>query len=56
METIALCSVAAGADGVFLEFHPSPDQAKCDGPSAWPLADAGKLLKKIEGVKAAILA
>ena len=25
--------MAAGADGVFLEFHPDPDKALCDGPS-----------------------
>ncbi len=54
VETIALSAVAAGADGVFLEFHPNPDQAKCDGPSAWPLAKAGALIKKIEAVRAAI--
>ncbi|HEY8278880.1 MAG TPA: 3-deoxy-8-phosphooctulonate synthase [Bdellovibrionota bacterium] len=54
VETIALSAVAAGVDGVFLEFHPNPDKAKCDGPSAWPLADAGKLLKKLEAVRAAI--
>ncbi len=50
VETLALASVAAGADGVFLEFHPDPDKAKCDGPSAWPLADAGRLLGRIEAV------
>lgn len=54
VETIALAAVASGADGVFLEFHPDPDRAKCDGPSAWPLADAAKLLKKLEAVRGAI--
>jgi 2-dehydro-3-deoxyphosphooctonate aldolase (KDO 8-P synthase) len=53
VETIALASVAAGADGVFLEFHPEPDQAKCDGPSAWPLKDASRLLRRIEAVAGA---
>ncbi len=50
VETIAACAVAAGADGVFLEFHPSPDSAKCDAPSCWPLADAGRLLKKLDAI------
>jgi 2-dehydro-3-deoxyphosphooctonate aldolase (KDO 8-P synthase) len=54
VEILALASVASGADGVFLEFHPDPDRAKCDGPSAWPLAEAGKLLQRIEAVRAAI--
>ena len=54
VETIALSSVAAGADGVFLEFHPDPDKAKCDGPSAWPLKDAARLLKRIEAVHMAV--
>lgn len=29
--------IAVGLAGLFLEAHPSPDQAKCDGPSALPL-------------------
>ena len=54
VETLALAAVAAGADGVFLEFHPDPAKAKCDGPSCLPLAQAGALLKKLEAVRAAI--
>jgi 2-dehydro-3-deoxyphosphooctonate aldolase (KDO 8-P synthase) len=53
VETLALSAVAAGADGMFLEFHPDPEKAKCDGPSAWPLKDAERLLKRIEAVFAA---
>lgn len=29
--------IAVGIAGLFLEAHPSPDQARCDGPSALPL-------------------
>jgi len=29
--------IAAGIAGLFLEAHPHPDQARCDGPSALPL-------------------
>lgn len=54
VETIALAAVASGVDGVFLEFHPDPDKAKCDGPSCWPLGDAMRLLKKLEAVRAAV--
>lgn len=34
---LARAGVAAGIAGLFLEAHPNPDQAKCDGPSALPL-------------------
>lgn len=36
---LARAAVAAGADGVFMEVHPSPDQALCDGPNSLPLKD-----------------
>ncbi|EPR42194.1 2-dehydro-3-deoxyphosphooctonate aldolase [Desulfovibrio sp. X2] len=35
--TLARAAVAAGAGGVFLEVHPNPDKALCDGPNSWPL-------------------
>ncbi len=35
--TLARAAVAAGVDGVFLETHPNPDKALCDGPNSWPL-------------------
>ncbi len=47
---IAKAAVAAGADGVFLEFHPDPDKALCDGPSALPLDAAEGLLKTLKGI------
>lgn len=56
VETLALASVASGADGVFLEFHPDPEKAKCDGPSCLPLSGAAALIKKIEAVKEAVQA
>ena len=34
---LARAGVAAGIAGLFLETHPDPDQALCDGPSALPL-------------------
>lgn len=45
---IAKAAVAAGADGVFLEFHPDPDRALCDGPSCLPLAAARPLLTTLK--------
>jgi len=34
---LARAGLAVGVAGLFLEAHPDPDQAKCDGPSALPL-------------------
>jgi 2-dehydro-3-deoxyphosphooctonate aldolase (KDO 8-P synthase) len=51
---IARAAVAAGADGVFLEFHPDPDRALCDGPSCLPLSAAAGLLKSLKAVHAAV--
>jgi 2-dehydro-3-deoxyphosphooctonate aldolase (KDO 8-P synthase) len=41
---LARCAVAAGADGLFIETHPNPDQALSDGPNMIPLADMARLL------------
>lgn len=48
---IAKAAVAAGADAVFLEFHPQPDQALCDGPSALPLEAARPLLAQLKAIR-----
>ena len=45
---IARAAVASGADGVFLEFHPEPDKALCDGPSCLPLSSAESLLGELK--------
>ncbi|MBF0320346.1 MAG: 3-deoxy-8-phosphooctulonate synthase [Nitrospirae bacterium] len=42
--TLALAGVAAGADGVFLEVHPYPDNALCDGPNMLELKNVEGLL------------
>ncbi len=34
---LARAGMAVGLAGIFLEAHPDPDSAKCDGPSALPL-------------------
>ena len=47
---IAAAAVAAGADGVFLEFHPDPDKALCDGPSCLPLAGARDVLGRLKAL------
>lgn len=47
---IARAAVAAGADGVFLEFHTDPDKALCDGPSCLPLSGARGLLASLKAI------
>jgi 2-dehydro-3-deoxyphosphooctonate aldolase (KDO 8-P synthase) len=47
---IAKAAVAAGANGVFLEFHPEPEKALCDGPSCLPLAGARDLLSTLKAL------
>ncbi len=44
---LAKAAVAAGAHGVFLEVHPRPDEALCDGPNSWPLDQTEELLAKL---------
>lgn len=41
---LARAAVAAGCDGVFLETHPQPDDAKSDGPNMVPLAELPNLI------------
>ncbi|MFO0805698.1 MAG: 3-deoxy-8-phosphooctulonate synthase [Gemmataceae bacterium] len=43
--TLARAAVASGCDGVFLETHPRPDEAKSDGPNALPLDELPGLIR-----------
>ena len=51
---LAKSAVAAGANGVFLEFHPDPEKALCDGPSCLPLDGAHAMLATLKAVHAAV--
>ncbi len=48
---LASAAVAAGADGLFIEVHPDPDNAPCDGPNMLALADAEKLLTRLVKIR-----
>ena len=41
---LARAAVAVGVAGLFMETHPTPDQALSDGPNAWPLSEMADLL------------
>lgn len=47
---LARAGMAVGLAGLFLEAHPDPDQAKCDGPSALPLDKLEPFLTQIKAV------
>ena len=47
---LARAGVATGLAGLFLEAHPNPDQALCDGPSALPLARLEPFLTQLLAV------
>ena len=42
--------MAVGIAGLFLESHPDPAHAKCDGPSALPLAKLEPFLKQMKAI------
>lgn len=44
---LAKAAVAVGVDAVFMEVHPSPDKALCDGPNMIHLSDLEDLLKTL---------
>ena len=39
-----------GLDGLFLEVHPDPDRAPCDGPNMIPFAELPALLQAVKAV------
>lgn len=45
---LARAAVAAGADGVFMEVHPDPDSALCDGPNSLRLHEIRPLLTMLK--------
>ena len=51
---LARAAVAAGVAGVFMETHPKPDEALCDGPNSWPLALMGELLEVLQALDATV--
>jgi 2-dehydro-3-deoxyphosphooctonate aldolase (KDO 8-P synthase) len=47
---LSRAAVAAGVAGVFMETHPRPDQALCDGPNSWPLKHVEPLLRTLHAL------
>ena len=53
---LARAAMAVGVDGLFIETHPSPDQALSDGPNMVPLQRLEPLLEQLLAIRAAAAA
>ncbi len=51
---LSRAAVAAGIDGLFMEVHPDPDKALCDGPNSMPLDRIEKLLNQLIQIQKAV--
>ena len=38
-------AIVSGVDAIFMEIHDNPNEAKCDGPTQWPLSKLDDILK-----------
>jgi 2-dehydro-3-deoxyphosphooctonate aldolase (KDO 8-P synthase) len=47
---LARAAVAAGVDGLFMEVHPDPEHALCDGPNSLRLSDLPDLLVMLKEI------
>jgi 2-dehydro-3-deoxyphosphooctonate aldolase (KDO 8-P synthase) len=47
---LARAGVAVGVDGLFMEVHPDPDAAKCDGPNSLPLKEVLPLWRELKAL------
>jgi len=54
IELMAKTSIAAGADGLFIETHPNPSKALSDGANMLPLAELELLLERIVKLRKAV--
>ena len=51
---LARAAVAAGLDGIFMEVHPRPEKALCDGPNSMDLDQVEALLKTLLKIHAVV--
>lgn len=50
ISALARAATAAGCQGLFLEVHPTPDEALCDGPNMLSLKELPRLLKQVKEI------
>ena len=51
IEVLARAAMAAGADGLFMECHPRPQEAKSDGPNAFYLDKVGAFVRQMVKIR-----
>jgi 2-dehydro-3-deoxyphosphooctonate aldolase (KDO 8-P synthase) len=51
---LARAAIAAGIDGVFMEIHPEPEKALCDGPNSLPLDEMESVLIQLQRIREAL--
>jgi 2-dehydro-3-deoxyphosphooctonate aldolase (KDO 8-P synthase) len=51
---LARAAVATGIDALFIEVHPDPDTAPCDGPSQIRPEDLDTLLRDVRAIETAL--
>jgi 2-dehydro-3-deoxyphosphooctonate aldolase (KDO 8-P synthase) len=51
---LARAAVAVGIDGLFMEIHPNPEKALCDGPNSIPLDQMEELLRQILRIRESV--
>ena len=54
VEGLTRAAVAFGCDGLFLEVHPRPDNAPCDGPNMININSLKKLLAQVKKIREAL--
>jgi len=47
---LARAAAGAGIDALFMEVHPNPDEAKCDGPNSLDFQGAADVLKSVKAI------
>jgi 2-dehydro-3-deoxyphosphooctonate aldolase (KDO 8-P synthase) len=55
IETIARAGVAVGVDGLFMETHPNPSEAKSDGANMLPLDQLENLLARLVKIRQSVV-
>lgn len=51
---LSRAAIGAGVAGIFMETHPDPDNAPCDGPIMWPLHKMKDLLLSLKEIDAVV--